>query len=383
MLAQGWFYQQKSTTIQGCLMDFAVRPYAAGLAVAGAAGVAAVTVANPPAPPQPDIGRAIELTSSGDPAFLNPVTEWVNVLTTAGTNLETLSGIIAADPFPILSQYVSNQIGYAQTLDEGLQAAHTVLDAARQGLPATLETASRDIGSGNIVGGVEDIWNHAGSFGTGGLFVAIGDVFQAIRTVAEEMAGNLDSFVATAFDGNPYDISVEQYANTPTSPLGDNFGDIAFPVHDAVVSTTYLAQGIVDAVGSGDYLTALSDIVNAPAIITGAVLNGTTENFGPADQLNFAFPDSGLLTSSPIPSPLPFGGDDDPFPAKTPGGSIFDVLWTRLALANAIDPTAAGHIDLLSGAPGALDAGALGVDLAPNLGALLSGLADCVAVAFP
>ncbi|KAA8963996.1 hypothetical protein [Mycobacterium sp.] len=362
-------------------MDFAHRRYAAAGAAAGAAVVVALVAGNPPAPPQPDV--AIALTSSGDPAFLNPVTEWVNVLTTAGTNLETLGGIVAADPFPILSQYVSNQIGYAQTLDEGLQAAHTVLDAARQGLPATLETASHDIASGNIVGGVEDVWNHAGSFGTGGLFVAIGDVFQAIRTVAEEMAGNVDSFVATDFDGNPHDISIEQYANTPTSPLGDNFGDIAFPVHDAVVSSTYLAQGIVDALGSGDYLTALSDIVNAPAIVTGAVLNGTTENFGPADQLNYAFPDSGLLTSSPIPSPLPFGGPDDPFPAKYTGGSIFDVLWTRLALANAIDPAAAGHIDLLSSAPGALGAGALGVDLVPNLGALLSGLLDSLAVAFP
>jgi len=365
-------------------MDFPFRPYAAaGVAVAGAAVVAVLVAGNPPATPQPEVDRAIELISSGDPAFLNPVAEWMNVLTTAGTNLETLGGIVAADPFPILSQYVANQIGYAQTLAEGLHAAGAVLDAARQGLPATLETASHDIASGNIVGGVEDVWNHAGSFGTGGLFVAIGDVFQAIRTVAEEMAGNLDSFVATAFDGNPYDISVEQYANTPTSPLGDNFGDIAFPVHDAVVSSTYLAQGILDAVASGNYVTALSDIVNAPAIITGAVLNGTTENFGPDDQLNFAFPDSGLLTSSPIPSPLPFGGADDPFPAKNAGGSIFDVLWARLALANAIDPIAAGHTDLLSGAPGALSAGVLGVDLAPNLGALLSSLIDCVAVAFP
>ncbi|MGH3560512.1 MAG: hypothetical protein ACRDTN_01555 [Mycobacterium sp.] len=353
-------------------MNLTLRPYAtAGVAVAGAALIAVTPVATP----LPDIQvRAVQLSGSGsdltgladsvsqvlsDPSFVNPITEWINVLTAAGANLQTLGGIVAADPFPILSQIVTNQIGYAHTLAEGFQAAGAVLDAAHQGLPSVLEAAFHDIASGNIVGGVEDIWNGVGNFGSGGLFVAIGDVFQAIRSVAEEMASNLSNFVDTAFDGNRFDIGVVQYADTPTSPLGDQFGDIAFPVYGAAVSSTYLAQDIVNAVGAGNYVTALGDTINAPAIITGAILNGPTENFGPDDQINFAFPGSGLLTSSPIPSPLPFGPDGDTFPAEFTGGSIFDVLWARLALANALDPTAAGHTDPLNTVTGALGSSGL------------------------
>jgi hypothetical protein len=346
------------------------------VAVAGATLIAVT----PAATPLPDIQeRAIQLATSaetelaGDPSFVNPITEWINVLTTAGANLQTLEGIVAANPFPILSQIFTNQIGYAHTLAEAFQAIDAAREAFVQGLSPVLEAAFGDITSGNIVGGVGDLFNYLGSFGSGGFFTRVGDLFQAIRSVAEGMAGNLNNFVDTAFDGNPVDIAIEQYANTPTSPLGDNFGDIGFPVHDAVVSATYLTQDIVNAVSSGNYVTALSDIINAPAIITGAILNGTTENFGPDDQINFAFPDSGLLTSSPIPSPLPFGGDDDTFPALYTSGSIFNILYLRLALANAIDPTAAGHTDLLNDLPDTAT-GALGSGGLPDLSTVATDL---------
>jgi hypothetical protein len=40
------------------------------------------------------------------------------------------------------------------------------------------------------------------------------------------------------------------------------------------------AQGIVTALGAGDFTTALSDLVNAPAVIEGAMLNGYDASFG-------------------------------------------------------------------------------------------------------
>ncbi|MFY2861306.1 hypothetical protein ACOJVU_16525, partial [Mycobacterium sp. THU-M104] len=127
-----------------------MRPYlAAGVAVVGASLIAV----NPVAPTiATDIQeRAVRLTGSvaasigevttniattlpgsldmGDlsaaatsiPPAVNPIIEWLNVFQTAGSNLQGIADTWLSDPFPVLAQVASNQIGFADTLGSNLQ----------------------------------------------------------------------------------------------------------------------------------------------------------------------------------------------------------------------------------------------------------------------
>ncbi|GFG76184.1 hypothetical protein [Mycobacterium botniense] len=343
-------------------MELALRPYVtAGVGVAAAGLIAVTPVAGPSLELQQ---RAVQLTSAAADVlggasaadlgtFTNPITEWLDVFSTTADNLQKLADIVLADPFPIMSQILSNQLGYADTLAGGLESASSGLAAFADGLPAVLQTALGDIASGQILTGVGDIWNYAVSFGKGGLLIPINDLFTATESVAEGMAGNADKFVDALFTGNPT-ISdlIPELAGT-TSPLGLSLASVIFPVHAGLAESATLAQDIVTAMQDGQYLTALSDIVNAPAYVTDAILNGTTATFGPSELIGvLGFPGSGLLTSTTLPSPLPFGSGL--FPALEKDGTIFALLWARLALAHAIEPahSAAASASDLTGAAG-------------------------------
>ena len=108
-------------------MHTAVRPYAtAGVALVGASVIAV----SPIAPPAPTIHIAAPHVSSASvdlTAVVNPITTWVQVITTALTNAVLLAQDALNPPLPILMQIIANQIGYAQELGAGIQAAITYI----------------------------------------------------------------------------------------------------------------------------------------------------------------------------------------------------------------------------------------------------------------
>src|SRR5271157_4012228 len=124
-------------------MHTTVRPYAtAGVALVGA-GVIAVS---PMAPPLPDIhvphvSAAVELTQ-----FVNPITEWISVLTTAAANTVALAQ--RAAEFPIAAAVISNGFAYTTALASDLQMAVSGLVSGLQGLPAALQTAFGQLTTG-------------------------------------------------------------------------------------------------------------------------------------------------------------------------------------------------------------------------------------------
>ena len=120
-----------------------LRPYlAAGVAIVGASLIAV----NPVGPTVAAVQeRAVQLASLGadeigdglgtaaqsipaDTATLNPFSEGINVLGTAFDNVGQIGDQILADPFPILSQLLTNQLGYADTISTSLQAVGQTLD---------------------------------------------------------------------------------------------------------------------------------------------------------------------------------------------------------------------------------------------------------------
>ena len=61
----------------------------------------------------------------------------------------------------------------------------------------------------------------------------------------------------------------------------------------AVAAALSTADDFIAAVQTGDFVTALSDVINTPAIVTGAFLNG----FTPGSSLGILAADGGVLTN--------------------------------------------------------------------------------------
>ncbi len=279
-------------------MHTALRPYAtAGVALVGASVIAI----SPIAPPLPDIhiaaphvSASVELTQ-----FVNPITTWVDVITNTFANVAGLGQEILANPAPILQVVIGNQIGYAQQLVGTAQTVATDLANALSILPSTLQTAFTQLSSGDIFNAIQTVWLYAvNTLESIGLALVFG-----VFPITSSIGTNFDAVITIL----PLVLGLA--AEAPLRALNSLVGQFA--------ATT---EGIFTAAGSGDFVTALSDIVNAPALLTGAFLNGFQGTFG-------AFlPGQGLLTN--------------PNSAINPNdfGTIQDLLTYRAALAGSITP---------------------------------------------
>jgi hypothetical protein len=107
--------------------ELAVRPYATvGIALVGASVIAISPVAPPP--PGVEISRQVRLSAAVD-----PITPWRNVIGEADANLSDLAAAWREDPAPVLRQVIANQIGYLSELPNFpaiLQQISANLDAA-------------------------------------------------------------------------------------------------------------------------------------------------------------------------------------------------------------------------------------------------------------
>lgn len=374
-----------------------MRPYlAAGVAMMGASLIAvnpvAPTIAN-------DIQeRAVRLTDSvvadvGDfaanvgtalpgsldvsgvanaaasiPPAVNPLVEWLNVFQTAGSNLQGIADAWLADPYPVLAQVASNQIGFADTLGSNLQTlGNGVYTLLTQTLPPQFSTLIDGIQSGAISSSV-------GTFNTNLLF----DLFPLVTPLQ-----------------NITNIPGEMLTNLSTAVSANLFDNLVLPTlldfNEAVFATTQGAanglQAALDAYDAGQYGTAFVDLLNVPAVTADGFLNGTTGEFANTGFLDFP---NGLLNtwvntipqawaSSLVPSGgtpatwggvldqlgnLLFGGLESYFgvtPAAFDPAAVFDpsalsMLFDPAALSMSFDPAAVTDIGSM-----------LAADLAPNL----------------
>jgi hypothetical protein len=278
------------------------------------------------------LGSLLNLGNAADP-FTNPITEWLSVLTTAFGNIQTLGQTFLADPFPILSAVIDNQIAYAQLLGDGLQSAGTALVSGLEGLPAVLSTAFTDLLSGDVLDAIN------GPFGY--LFSSLLDVgigpLEALVQVLGDVGTNIDGVLSGI--GTPLLLLVL----APIYPLAAVVGQFAFT-----------AQDFVTSVSTGDFVQAFSDVINAPAYLTGAFLNGTDVS---------PITDAGLLTS-------PFG-----FFAN-----LLDIRTTIASDITPFDPASSASVadpSITSDIAGILNPATAVSDLSGMLsGADLSGLLD-------
>lgn len=249
----------------------------AGVAMVGASVIAV----NPVAPALPSVAdRAVELS-----AWEDPFAVWSNTLATTagnvaarGSDLATIAfpafvanntspdlyaelfGILF-NPVPGLTQFFTDLPGYAEIVNSGLAEASAGLTEHFDELPATLQSAWDNMLAGQFTQAFADVVSW-GIFGLGEagwpLFPAFeipGDIARGFG--AEKIAEVLD--LVFVGDGN----AATGYAYSLLSP----------PI-TAAYQMTDILNVISGSLYEGDWETALSEIVNAPAKVLDAFLNG-------------------------------------------------------------------------------------------------------------
>ncbi|BBY15223.1 hypothetical protein [Mycolicibacterium litorale] len=253
---------------QMALAHTAPRPNKLLLASVAMVGAGAMAV-TPVAPSVSDIQqRAYEMTADANPILANPVAVWEDNFANAFTNFEALAASLTDQPFPILSQIIENLSTYADTII---------------GAPAPADAPPRQRGTG-ILGAIQGIER-------------TGTLFETRLAAAQEYLASGDITAAWAEIESALLIGYENIGIPLLAPLsipGDmlqNAADVwdsLFTRGNAVAITRGLlappitlsfalaniAETVSKAVENGDYEAALTALVNAPGIATGAFLNG-------------------------------------------------------------------------------------------------------------
>lgn len=308
-------------------MHAVVRPYAA----AGVALMGASVIAISPLAPLPDMAAAHRVVTSVNVelnAMVNPIDRWIQVLQKSAANIGAIGEQLAANPAPILSQVIANQVANATAFGVALQNAGFTASQIVESIPGALQTAAGQLQAGNVTGAVDTINNT----------IVIPAVLAALQVGSDALVpltnivNNFAKVVATL----PTDVF------TVTLPL-------TYPLLSAVNALVQTTQDVVNGVGAGDVGAVVNALVNAPANLVDGVLNGAGMVLGilpTAGILTPWDPSAGALDSGPIASLIALRQTiaealgAAPLPVVLPGAS-----------AVASVPTAAKTVTLSTAAP--------------------------------
>jgi hypothetical protein len=360
-------------------MQVASRPYAtAGIALVGASAIA-ISPIKPPLPdihlPSPtQVAASVELAAESLAA--TPIT-YAQVFQKAVTNLEAILSTAAANPTPILTKVLSNQIATVQALLAQLSttaagasnaalanptanpsqlatsqpgAFQTLLTAIQTFLgqvstaltttdPPLLQSALSDLTSGNVEGAINNVLTAtlAPVFPLTGLVPPLlaatitdplQNVVNAINTV-----GPVGTIISTPLQNVVNAINAIQVGGV-LSPLSLAVTGLLGPVLSGAGAFGVAVDNVIHA---GNPQAALNAVVNGPAVILDGVLNG---GFGP-NLASFAGLPPALITV--VAGGLLSGGlaitSNNPLTIQLPG-AINSLQALAQAIANAIAPKA-------------------------------------------
>lgn len=244
-------------------MQLASRSYlTAGVALVGAGAIAV----SPLAPPAPDIhlpaidasSAAVNLTASA-----NPLELWAEVIGAAFENVSGLGEQLAADPAPILRQIIANQLHSAN-----------VLGTATQGLVEGMAAALDPENSFSFQAALKDAADQ----------IAAGQFTQGFTTLL--MSPLMLGLPLLSFVGNPWAPGawsviaqpLQNLANVVTA-LPDGLpalllNGVIQPLAASGAASGSVLEQLAAAGQTGDVAEMAATLVNAPATITGALLNG-------------------------------------------------------------------------------------------------------------
>jgi hypothetical protein len=240
-------------------MEHSLRPYVtAGVVLAGASLIAAA----PLGPAAVEIQtRAVQLTaieglaadvvSAAAAPQEFPVSTLADVFTNAFANLESLGSEFTSTPTPIISALMENQLIYANDLATAAETAGTNLVNALQDFPTVISNAMSDLASG--------------------------DFFDAEASITQFLTQTPLS-VLRPLDNGFFEVAQSMSDGLVSSSVPQWFSELVqaqlLAPHAAELAFAGVGQDIVTAMQDGDSTAAFNDVVNAPATILDAYLNG-------------------------------------------------------------------------------------------------------------
>ncbi|ODR11729.1 hypothetical protein BHQ15_00580 [Mycolicibacillus koreensis] len=256
----------------------------AGIAVLGAGAIAVTPVA--PTLPEVQI-PAIQLTATP------PLTDWVDIFGTSFNNLVNIGEAWIDAPFPVIQQFLANQIGYGTTIFDSLTDLVGVYTPPLAG--GGLEPVFDSLFSGDIGDAFTEFTQLARILGTDG-YVAV----QPMLDLPAAMLQNVTNVVASITNSGvaSFDIGslgwLGMLANSiPAASVFNAFGDALQPLVDDIANP----------------LAEIQNIINIPAMLTDGFLNGSGPGlFGNASAglTSFGLVDLGTIATMLIGLPQLF-----------------------------------------------------------------------------
>lgn len=251
------------------------RTVTAGITLIGASAIALTpVVAYAPAIQLPSI-RSAEVRMA---AFVDPIEQWLQVAATSFSNLSALGTQVQTDPTPILSQLTTNLFANATTLVNTASQTFGQAVATFASMPQAFLNAANQVAAGQVADAVQTIWGNLLLPVAFLAIIPVNAVVPMIQTAVQNVAN-----VIGALGG--------------TNLLLTGIAVIS-PIYASITQFGNSAQAVVDAVKAGDLVTAASELINAPANLVNAFLNGDDTTPGvltPLDGVGGGGPIAALL----------------------------------------------------------------------------------------
>ena len=308
----------------------------AGIAALGAGAIALSPVQPVPShlaiAPHPAVSNlAVELAASS----FDPITPWVTTIETSFANIGTLVEFYLDKPFPVLQTVVANLGTYFAELTSGNAG---LIPGQIWNNVQTLFQAPFDPGPGaEVPTGPTDTFISTGDnisrTDNGG--VNTGSPYNFYLNLLQLLVGETLSKDCAVEDCLlPQAAPVLNFLNTPVSGLLLGLlGPVLSPVAQVINSFTAIGEFVM----AGDIVGAINEVINIPANLVNAVLNGAVFDLTPivnafqplTDGSTLGISLGGLLTSTP------FNGsvlDPNDAPTQWSGGVGFDALVADVTL---------------------------------------------------
>jgi hypothetical protein len=240
----------------------------ASVAMIGAGAMAVTPVAQNVSAEIQQRSMAVALTADPNPILENPAEVWVNNFTNAFTNFEALAASISDQPFPILSQIIDNLSAYADTI---------------VGAPAPADAPPRQRGTG-ILGAIQGVERNLTLFETrladAQAYLAAGEITAAWAEIESALLIGYENvgiplLAPLSIPGDMLQNAADVWDSlfTRGNAVAITRGLLAPPI-TLSFALANIAETVSIAVENGDVEAALTALVNAPGIATGAFLNG-------------------------------------------------------------------------------------------------------------
>ena len=241
--------------------------------LAGAAVVTAGALVAGPATPSLPIeiqNRAVQLTALSAKATDSPFAVYTEIVGDTVTNVANIAGAWLANPFPVLTQVATNQIGYASEFFGAVFALPTNWDTYTKTERA--QNFLKQWQDATAAGNTGDATRYGSSYILYGALAALSPIYNSILTytprgstvenvgIPEQIVQNLANAVGAIF--------------SPATWITGIFESVYGAAIGAVSAFSDCVVGLVTSVSNGDIGGAINSVLSMPGFVVNALLNG-------------------------------------------------------------------------------------------------------------